>query len=207
MSDPQQTQIEQQVRELATLKEDDLYRKLGEQMRQAELAAADDPEALAEAQAKGAFATPKGVEMGLGENLREFGRRWWGQIEPQLYKLLCSADNPQRDEILAALPASKGGTAPAATGGATTSASADTIALALAPLLISLLPFSLSIIASTAATIAAKMIISSGLKTTCEMWQESIEAREKEAAAANPPAAEGAPGDAAGSPPGTAPAP
>lgn len=194
MSDPQQTQIEQQVQELATLKEDDLYRKLGEQLRQAELAAAANPEALAAAQAKGAFDTPEGVEMGLGENLREFGRRWWGEIEPQLYKILCAADNPQRDEILAALPANKGGSAPAAAGGA----SADTIALALAPLLIGLLPFSLSIIASTAATIAAKMIIASGLKTTCEMWAESIDAREKEAAA-NPPA-EGATGDAAPAP-------
>lgn len=186
MSDVDTTVIEQQVRELVNLSEDDLYRKLGMQALQAERADAD---ALAEAKAKGAFDEPEGAEMGLGENLRAFGSRWWTDIEPKLFKILCSGDSVERDQILANLPQSKGGTA--ANVGESGNVGADKIATALAPLLIGLLPFNLPILASVGATIAAKMLIGSGLKTTCEMWQESIEEREK-AKAKEQPAADGA---------------
>lgn len=172
--------MQQQVQELANLTEDDLFRTLGMQMKQAELAQENNPAALEAAIAKGAFDAPEGAEMGLGENLRAFGARWWGEIEPHLYNLLCKDDNPQRAQILSHLPAATNPAATAAaSAGSSGSASADTIALALAPLLIGLLPFNLPIIASAGATIAAKLILSSGLKTTCEMWQESIEEREK----------------------------
>ncbi|ABX05757.1 MAG TPA: hypothetical protein DEF47_05785 [Herpetosiphon sp.] len=179
----QQAVLESQVRSLVELSEDDLFRKLGIQVKQAEEA---DAAALEVAQAEGAFAEPVGVEMGLGENLRAFGARWWAEIEPKLYNLLCASESKERSQILAQLPESKGGTAAAVVGGDSGNAAADNIATALAPLLIGLLPFNLPIIASVGATIAAKMILSSGLKTTCEMWQESIEAREEAKAKENP---------------------
>ncbi len=182
-SEHQTAVIEQQVHELINLSEDDLYRKLGMQMKQAELAQENNPAALEEAQARGAFDEPEGAEMGLGENLRAFGARWWGDMEPKLYHMLCSAENPQRDQILAKLPAASNATAAAAVASSESSgSSADKIAMVIAPLLIGMLPFNLPIIASAAAAIAAKMIVASGLKTTCEMWQESIEEREKEKA-------------------------
>jgi hypothetical protein len=190
-ADDQMAIMQQQVHELANLTEDDLYRTLGVQMKQAELAQENNPAALEAAIAKGAFDAPEGAEMGLGENLRAFGARWWGDIEPHLYNLLCKEDNPQRAQVLSQLPASAN---PAATAAAATgssgSGSADQIALVLAPLLIGLLPFNLPIIATAGATIAAKVILSSGLKTTCEMWQESIEEREKAKAKAAEPAAD-----------------
>ncbi|HYF62579.1 MAG TPA: hypothetical protein VD886_07170 [Herpetosiphonaceae bacterium] len=187
-ADDQTAIMEQQVKELANLTEDDLFRTLGMQMKQAELAQENNPAALEAAIAKGAFDAPEGAEMGLGENLRAFGARWWGDIEPHLYNLLCKEDNPQRNQILGHLPGSANATANAAAAtGSSGSASADAIALALAPLLIGLLPFNLPIIATAGATIAAKLILSSGLKTTCEMWQESIEEREKAKAKDAPP--------------------
>ncbi len=182
-SEHQTAVIEQQVHELINLSEDDLYRKLGMQMKQAELAQEHNPAALADAQAKGAFDEPEGAEMGLGENLRAFGARWWSDMEPKLYHMLCSPENPQRDQILSKLPASTDATAAAAVASSESSgSSADKIAMVIAPLLIGLLPFNLPIIASAGAAIAAKMIVASGLKTTCEMWQESIEEREQEKA-------------------------
>jgi hypothetical protein len=179
-SDQQTAVMEQQVHELINLSEDDLYRKLGMQMKQAELAQENNPAALEEAQSKGAFDEAEGAEMGLGENLRAFGARWWGDIEPKLYHLLCNPDNPQRDQILSKLPVSTDATVTAAVASTENSGgSADKIAMVLAPLLIGLLPFNLPIIASAGAAIAAKVIVASGLKTTCEMWQESMEEREK----------------------------
>lgn len=178
--------MQQQVHALINLSEDDLYRTLGMQMKQAELAQQHNPAALEEAQAKGAFDESEGAEMGLGDNLRAFGARWWSEIEPKLYIMLCSAESPERDQVLASIPVAKGGAA-AIAGSSSGSVSADTIALALAPLLIGLLPFNLPIIASVAASIAAKMIISSGLKTTCDMWAESIDEREKQKAKDAPP--------------------
>ncbi len=180
----QQTALmEQQVHELINLSEDDLYRKLGMQMKQAELAQENNPAALADAQARGAFDESEGAEMGLGENLRAFGARWWGDMEPKLYHMLCSPENPQRDQILSKLPTATNATAAAvATTDSGSGSSADKIAMVIAPLLIGLLPFNLPIIAAAGAAIAAKMIVASGLKTTCEMWQESIEEREQEKA-------------------------
>ena len=171
--------MEQQIQELINLSEDELYRTLGMQMHQAELAQENNPAALEEAQAKGAFAEPEEAEMGLGENLRTFGARWWGDFEPKLYNLLCDAENPQRDQILAKLSQSSDAAAINAAVTTEGSSSADKIAMVIAPLLVSLLPFNLPIIASAGAAIAAKMIVASGLKTTCEMWQESIEERAK----------------------------
>ncbi|KPL90613.1 hypothetical protein [Herpetosiphon geysericola] len=171
----QEAVLASQIQTLVELSEDDLFRKLGIQVKQAEEADAAQLEA---AQANGAFAEPAEIEMGLGKDLRAFGARWWAEIEPKLYNLLCSSESSERSQILAQLPAAKGGTATAVVGGDSGNAAADNIATALAPLLIGLLPFNLPIIASVGATIAAKMILSSGLKTTCDMWQESIEARE-----------------------------
>jgi len=191
-SDDQTALLESQVHELINLTEDDLYRTLGMQMKQAELAQENNPEALNAAIAKGAFDEPEGAEMGLGENLRAFGARWWGDIEPKLYDILCKDDNPQREQIMAQLPKSDNATttSAAAVSSSSGSGSADKIAMALAPLLIGLLPFNLPIIASAGAAIAAKMIVASGLKTTCELWGESIEEREKVKANAEGAAAE-----------------
>lgn len=175
MSDDQTlTTLERQINELASMSEEDLYQRLGAQMKQAELAE-NNPTMLNYAQEMGEFDEPEAL--GLGDNLKAFGRRWWEELEPRIYNLLCTNDNPDRDKVLEAIPGSQSGEAKAQGKG-----SADAVAYALAPLIVGLLPVQIPLIASLVAMIAAKTIVSSGLKTACTMWSESIEERKKQAA-------------------------
>lgn len=168
--------IATQLSDLATMSDDELYRTLGMQIRQAELAQQENPDLLIAAQAAGQFPESLGVERGLGESLRDFGGRWWAKLEPRLYGILCAGNSPEREQVLAALPQEQA--APTAPADASDhKASSERIAYVLAPLIVGLIPFQIPLIASAAAMIAAKVILSSGLEATCDAWKSAIDAR------------------------------
>ena len=81
-------------------------------------------------------------------------QKWWGQLEPKLFDLLCKP-GAEHDELVNAL-----------TGGA------KVLAIALAPALVAQAA-ALPAVAIVVATIAAKKIADAGLEAVCEMWQES----------------------------------
>ncbi len=85
----------------------------------------------------------------------ELAQRWWQQLEPRLFALLCRP-GPERDELMKAL---KEG--------------ARMLAVALAPALVAQAA-ALPAVAIVVATIAAKKIADAGLEAACELWQESM---------------------------------
>ncbi|MGQ9598174.1 MAG: hypothetical protein ACUVWZ_02035 [Anaerolineae bacterium] len=89
--------------------------------------------------------------------MKAFAQKWWDNLEPKLYDLICNRDNEQHDQLMNAL----------ADG-------AKMLAMVLAPALVTQIS-TLPAIAIVIATIAAKKIAESGLEATCELWQESRE--------------------------------
>lgn len=87
-------------------------------------------------------------------DVKEFGRRWWKNLEPQLMKIVCDPANEDRDKLLGSKDIPQ------------LAASLATSALisALAP------PAWIIVVA----TILATKIAKAGLDTMCEMWGESL---------------------------------
>lgn len=91
--------------------------------------------------------------------MKSFAEKWWAQLEPKLYDLLCNESNPDHDEFMKAL-----------------GDGAKILAVALAPVLVAQFA-ALPAVAIVVATIAAKKIYDSGMEAACKIWKESMEAQ------------------------------
>jgi hypothetical protein len=87
------------------------------------------------------------------KDLKRIGQKWWGNLEPQLMKIVCETENAEMKTI---------------TGGKTISQVAAT--LATAAVISALAPPAWIIIGTS---ILAAKIAQSGLDATCEVWLES----------------------------------
>jgi hypothetical protein len=154
--------IEQQVNKLWLKQEEDLYVTLGINQQAVETAQEEnDANKLEKAQQYDTVFSAQDTQMGVLDDLKEFGRRWWATLEPKLYDLLCNKKNPQHDEFMQAL-----------------AEGAKMLAVALAPALVA--PGVVPAVAVVIATIAAKKIYESGMETACQMWSESLEKKAQE---------------------------
>jgi hypothetical protein len=149
--------IEQQVDRLWLKPEEDLYVTLGINQQAVETAQEEnDATKLAKAQQYDTVFSAQDTQMGVLDDLKEFGKRWWVALEPKLHELLCNKKNPEHDKLMKAL----------ADG-------AKMLAVALAPSLVA--PGVVPAVAVVVATIAAKKIYESGMEVVCQMWKESLD--------------------------------
>jgi hypothetical protein len=154
--------LEQQVNKLWLKQDEDLYTTLGINQQAVETAEANqDTDKLEKAQQFDTVFSAQDTEMGVVDDLKEFGKRWWATLEPKIYDLVCNKKNPQHDQFMGAL----------ADG-------AKTLAIALAPALVA--PGVVPAVAVVVATIAAKKIYDAGMETACQMWKESLDKKAQE---------------------------
>jgi len=155
--------LEQQVNNLWLKPEEDLYTTLGINQQAVETAEKNnDEKQLEKAKQYDTVFSAEETEMGVLDDLKDFGQRWWVKLEPDIYDLLCNKKNPDHDKFMESL---KEG--------------AKTLAVALAPVLVTQVA-ALPAVAIVVATIAAKKIADSGLEVVCEIWKESLEERKEE---------------------------
>jgi len=90
-------------------------------------------------------------EMGITDDLKTFGKRWWMKLEPQVMSLICDENNEDMKKI---------------TGDKTIPQIAALLAISV---ISSLAPPAWLIVFTT---ILAQKLAKSGLDTLCEMWRE-----------------------------------
>lgn len=152
--------LERQVGKLWLKQEEDLYTTLGIQQQAVETAEKkEDAAQLDKAQQYDAVFSAQDTEMGVLDDLKDFGKEWWAKLEPKIYDLLCNDRNPQHDEVMTAL--GKG---------------AKMLAVALAPALVAQAA-ALPAVAIVLATLAAKKVYEAGHEAACKMWATSMEER------------------------------
>jgi len=155
--------LEQQVNKLWLQPEEDLYTTLGINQQAVETAEAQgNSAALEKAQHYDTVFAAEDTEMGVLDDLKEFGERAWAKLEPQVYDLLCNKENPQHEELMSAL-----------------GEGAKMLAVALVPALATA-GAAVPAVIVVVATIAAKKVYDSGMETACEMWAESLKKRTEE---------------------------
>jgi len=155
--------LEQQVNRLWLQPEEDLYTTLGINQQAVETAEENNDTAkLQKAEQYDTVFSAADTEMGVLDDLKEFGKKWWSELEPRIFDLLCNNKNPQHDDLMKAL-----------------GDGAKLLAIALAPALVAQAA-ALPAVAIVIATIAAKKIADAGLEAACKHWQESMEAGEEE---------------------------
>lgn len=91
-------------------------------------------------------------DMGIIDDLKAFGRRWWRKLEPQLMSLVCDENNEEMKKI---------------TGDKTIPQIAAS--LATSAVILALAPPAWIIVATT---ILAHKLAKSGIDTLCELWRE-----------------------------------
>lgn len=137
---------------LAQLDDDALFEQLGIRVRDEA-----NPGGEERKQQFDAEFTQDAKDMLSLQDVREVGRRWWGKLEPDLLRIVCTQDSAEMGKI---------------TGGKTIPQIAASLATAGAVALIG--PPAWVIVATS---ILAAKITETGLDATCEVWRESIDAR------------------------------
>jgi hypothetical protein len=96
-------------------------------------------------------------DLGFTDDLKEFGRRWWLNLEPEILGFVCNKNDADRDAL------TKGKTIPQIAA-----------SLATAGVVSAFGPPAWVIVATS---IVAAKLADTGVKTVCQMWQEAIKGR------------------------------
>lgn len=148
----EQTSYEQALREaqkLGDLSEDSLYEQLGIRMQDIY-----NPGGYQRSHQYSGHFQQTAPDMLSIQDVKEFGRRWWKRLEPDLMNIVCNQQSDDQKKLL---------------GGKTLPQIAAS--LATVGLVSTLAPPAWIIVA---ASILATKITQTGLDTMCQMWEESL---------------------------------
>ncbi len=143
----------QEARKLQDLPDDDLFEGLGLRLQDIH-----NPGGYERSQQFSAPFQQRAKDMmGVGD-LKNFGKLWWKNLEPELMKTLCDSGNADIKKI---------------TAGKNVPELAATLATG------ALLPLGPPAWVIVVATIMAAKIAKSGLDTVCQVWKKSMDQRAK----------------------------
>ena len=143
----------QEAQKLQDLTDDALFERLGLRLEDIH-----NPGGYERSQQFSAPFQQRATDMGGVADLKNFGRLWWKNLEPELMKTVCEPGNADMQKI---------------TGKKNVPELAATLATG------ALLPFGPPAWIIVVATILATMIARTGLDTVCQVWKKSMDQRAK----------------------------